>query len=394
MARAARSAFGANTHILPETLTIGMDDLEFAPVIDLQTSAKTLLNIWDALQIVDFNRQSCLRLAERCADTLFSVREEINETSQVVSIELQESIKRLEGVFVDVLLFLRKQNHRPFLKRYLKREEIHRSLMECDESLSNTLGLFSVSHLSDFVLASSNCPRCQISVQIRLLKSAAVMKDKVNGSFSADSISDCSPTVVHSTCTAQNLSNSYSDADVRTKLYALRVQQNKADVARDAADLREVMSQALLEGSDAVMMSVLQVGRDEIPEAIKALQRALEKESSSQDLVFNQKDTFTTYQSRLSAIADESAERRGSAPALGLLQQSKFTAPRRKTVATLNLATDNRNAVHCTASTMGNESHTIQRDTLDREFMESGIDALRRLSHDGVSTLPNWTITR
>ena len=35
------------------------------------------------------------------------------------------------------------------------------------------------------------------------------------------------------------------------------------------------------------------------------------------------------------------------------------------------------------------------RDTLDREFIETGIDALRRLSGGGVEVaLPSWTITR
>ena len=35
------------------------------------------------------------------------------------------------------------------------------------------------------------------------------------------------------------------------------------------------------------------------------------------------------------------------------------------------------------------------RDTLDREFIETGIDALRRLSGAGAaSALPSWTITR
>jgi abelson tyrosine-protein kinase 1 len=34
------------------------------------------------------------------------------------------------------------------------------------------------------------------------------------------------------------------------------------------------------------------------------------------------------------------------------------------------------------------------RDMLDREFMESGIDALRRMSRGGELGLPSWTITR
>ena len=36
---------------------------------------------------------------------------------------------------------------------------------------------------------------------------------------------------------------------------------------------------------------------------------------------------------------------------------------------------------------------TMPRDTLDREFIEGGIDALRRMSKGG-EMLPSWTITR
>jgi hypothetical protein len=43
-------------------------------------------------------------------------------------------------------------------------------------------------------------------------------------------------------------------------------------------------------------------------------------------------------------------------------------------------------------------SVVVMKDTLDREFMESGIDALRRMSAGaggkGVEGLPSWTITR
>jgi hypothetical protein len=35
----------------------------------------------------------------------------------------------------------------------------------------------------------------------------------------------------------------------------------------------------------------------------------------------------------------------------------------------------------------------MPRDTLDREFIEGGIDALRRMSKGG-EMLPSWTITR
>jgi len=43
--------------------------------------------------------------------------------------------------------FLQMQVHRPFIKRYLKRDEILKQIASCDTSLSDSLGMFSVSRL-------------------------------------------------------------------------------------------------------------------------------------------------------------------------------------------------------------------------------------------------------
>jgi len=46
--------------------------------------------------------------------------------------------------FTQVQEFLQKQVHRPFLKRYLKRDEILQQIATCDASLCESLGMFSV----------------------------------------------------------------------------------------------------------------------------------------------------------------------------------------------------------------------------------------------------------
>ena len=43
-----------------------------------------------------------------------------------------------------VYKFLQKQTDRPFLKRYLKRDEILRQIATCDASLSDSVNAFSV----------------------------------------------------------------------------------------------------------------------------------------------------------------------------------------------------------------------------------------------------------
>ena len=42
----------------------------------------------------------------------------------------------------------------------------------------------------------------------------------------------------------------------------------------------------------------------------------------------------------------------------------------------------------------GSASDERPRDTLDREFIESGIEALRRISNGPDMSLPSWTITK
>jgi abelson tyrosine-protein kinase 1 len=84
-------------------------------VLGLSEAARVLLNIWDALQKVDVgqfrftslsmsvifsrrfksNRMACLRLTERCADILVSVREEIRDAGDHVTEELKEPIGKL-----------------------------------------------------------------------------------------------------------------------------------------------------------------------------------------------------------------------------------------------------------------------------------------------------------
>jgi len=90
------------------------------------------------------------------------------------------------------------------------------------------------------------------------------------------------------------------------------------------------MRAALQTGSDADMVCFLQIAREEMLEAIKTLQRALES--------------------------------------------GNFENP---------------------SGNHGADQLGDQKDTLHQEFIESGIDALRRMSKGAeATTLPSWTITK
>jgi abelson tyrosine-protein kinase 1/abelson tyrosine-protein kinase 2 len=107
------------------------------------------------------------------------------------------------------------------------------------------------------------------------------------------------------------------------------------------------MRTALAANDDAAMIEVLQIARSEMPEAIKTMQRALEH-----------------------VVDDGRIE----------ADESSFTLPSPSSPEDMRVSAD---------SSSGGSG-----DTLDREFIETGIDALRRLSTGADLGLPSWTITR
>jgi hypothetical protein len=74
------------------------------------------------------NRMACLRLIERCADSLYSVRAEIADEDDTGAHELHDPIAKLVAAFAHVHELLHHQATRPVLKSYLKRDEILRTV--------------------------------------------------------------------------------------------------------------------------------------------------------------------------------------------------------------------------------------------------------------------------
>ena len=114
----------------------------------------------------------------------------------------------------------------------------------------------------------------QTSIQIRILKQvlAAERQRQQDTQVLLDSIAQRPGALLLTT------EPTTAEAEVLAQLQTVTARQNERDAALDAQDLRQVLRGALQANSDAEMIRTLQVGRDEMPEAIKTLQRALEKE--------------------------------------------------------------------------------------------------------------------
>ncbi|GLB45720.1 putative protein tyrosine kinase [Lyophyllum shimeji] len=375
VAQAVASILGTAGDAAHEVLLTSVDLLDLAPVPGLASAARVLLNIWDALELVDTNRLACLRLTERCAEILISVREEIKETGDSVDEELAAPVAKLEESFVKVQMFLQKQVHRPFLKRYLKRDEILAQIRECDASLVEALSRFSM------------------SIQIRILKQVQASERRREADTRLlmqtlrDRSSSASPSPIPSevqetpkpqskpTLEPPGSPSALPPSQILPTLKTIHSNQNTLDAAGDSADLRALMRAALQTSSDVEMLGVLQIGREEMPEAIKTLQRALERVGENE-----QEQAVEGFE-----VVDKGKGK-------GILQRKRTKPVRSKTGGSAMTASTGASGSSGTSRSDSDDGRG--RDTLDREFIESGIDALRRMSRGVETNLPSWTITR
>lgn len=471
VSQAASSILGNALDVGHEALLLSQDLLEFAPVPGLQSIARTLLQIWDSLQLVDMNRLQCLRLTERCANILLSIRQEIHEAGDMVGAELTLPISKLTDAFNEVLVFLQKQIHRPFLKRYLRRDEILRQIAACDSGLQDAMETFGLSiqiRILKQVQASEQRRQKDTEIIIEeLRRSSVISMDNAlqltgireeettpklsalpglptSGSYaslntgafrSPSSASPFPPPAYHLPSVPPLLApTALSDpptsprlvsAEVLPTLKELRAKQNEADMAVDIADLRALLRNALSAGSDVQMVETLGVSREEMPEAIKTLQRALERIVERQGSLFSageeadtegydvgsdmpspailskekEKEVVTDDAESVSSTGHNrgklikmvrriSMQGREAVPATaGEMKRSKTVSTTRS--STSDSSTDSRRKRQ-------DVSPLDREDTLDQEFMESGIDALRRMSEGAEANLnlPSWTITR
>jgi len=193
----------------------------------LEIAGKILLSIWDAVELVETNRLAYLRLIERCANILLSIRGEIADAGHTIAEELGAPIEKLVKAFEEVRSCLNKLGHSPFLKRYLRRDEILSDISACDTALNDARETFSA------------------AVQIRILKLVKANELRQKDMF--ESFSHVSPGLppAHLPLRSEALQSfSAITESVRSTLHAVRAEQNAQDRAHDRADLHEILHDA------------------------------------------------------------------------------------------------------------------------------------------------------
>ncbi|KAJ8507429.1 hypothetical protein ONZ45_g10193 [Pleurotus djamor] len=413
VASAAKSILSTAGDVTHELLELGVDYLGFAPVPGLQTAAKTLLQIWDALQAVDLNRMACLGLVQDCASSVLAIRDEILNAGVSVMVETDKPFAELNAVFVAVKDMLESIAEMSFLKRYLKRDDVTRQINGCHKKLDKALMHFDNSIMLR-VLKHVMSTR-EHSEEMRVMVEKIYTKEMSSPVLQSHGIPPSLSAATSHQSSIEPGSEAWSVVnDVRTRM-------RDVDNAFDMADLRRLMQAALQAGSDAEMIRTLQVGRDSMPEAIKALQRELDHEKQREYMIasgsaLTQQGTSTLMGNDpripkvtrrvsvtnvpvplkvddkgdfiLEDVIDASAPEDVLTPSVA----SPTQVPSVQTPPTEQLHRS-RTVVSIESVESGFEEQPKPKDTLDREFMEGGLDALRRMSKGIDKTLPSWTIT-
>ena len=163
--------------------------------------------------------------------------------------------------------------------------------------------------------------------------------------------------------------------------------KNSIDAASDMRDLRQLIRAALQTTSDAQMLEVLQIRRQEMPDAIKTLQHALER-VVERERVGEGMGMEESVDSPRRAVIFGKVVRQVNVKDDGVGGEVDHEE------AMLNIKSPGASSTSSSSGGGGGGGGKLIKDTLDREFIERGLNALRRMSRGMETNLPSWTITK
>ena len=275
--------------------------------------------------------------------------------------------------------------------RFLRRDEIREQIANSHWSINDTVSTFAVcqmfssggsrslTHMFQSVNGVQILNRILAAEHRRKADTAAIL-NSINRNPQRSqpaAIETAAPPRAPDVAPHGDISESLQVTDdpqhILAQLQAATARQNDRDAIRDAIDLRQLMRTMVHTDSDAGVLSILGIGRDEMPEACKTLQRLLEKEVERGC----PEDEAAVFVPVTAANVPQVIQSNPDA-----LEYSSMPAHTARSYTNSSVA-----------SSAATGRSRMPWDTLDREFIETGIDALRRLS-DQELALPSWTITR
>ncbi|KAJ7060140.1 hypothetical protein C8F01DRAFT_1294606, partial [Mycena amicta] len=135
----------AVSKVVDNVLPIASGVLELAPVPGLALAAGVLESIWESVQAVQSNQWKCLRLTERCAGLLETIRTIVEESGPDIARQIEIPLRRISERFEEIKEFFKALTQMRFHQRYLNRDDILRQIDQYNTALTDSLLLFNAS---------------------------------------------------------------------------------------------------------------------------------------------------------------------------------------------------------------------------------------------------------
>ncbi|KAF8900160.1 hypothetical protein CPB84DRAFT_1847410 [Gymnopilus junonius] len=285
--------FGVAGDVALDVLEMSIDFMDLVPVPGLQTISKTFVGIWRAVQQISTNRLAFLRLVQTCSTILDSIYKEIEGSDENVTKDLAGPVLFSKGP-LSLFVAYKSQIETPFLARYLKRDDTAKAIASCNDSLMRALTLFATTvQIRTYQAVCANTRLVANMMQspasnglsVAFDYPAALGRHKRSSEPGLDGLPSSSSHLslglsASPTITSRSMDDLLSTNAIMPNLCRIQAAQNLQDADSDMEDLRALIRTVLETGNDAKLLAFLGIEPQEMPEAIKTLQRTLEKRSA------------------------------------------------------------------------------------------------------------------
>ncbi|OBZ69290.1 hypothetical protein A0H81_10888 [Grifola frondosa] len=130
-------------------LSLLYDVADSIPVVGLKPAVAVTLHILEIANQVKSNKDDCLQLANRAADIMCLVYEELKRQDGCNPENLQERINNLEGVLRNIEAYMERKSRERFLKRLFSRYSIGGDIQQFTVKLNDAVVAFQLTSMID-----------------------------------------------------------------------------------------------------------------------------------------------------------------------------------------------------------------------------------------------------
>ncbi|KAF5329648.1 hypothetical protein D9619_008927 [Psilocybe cf. subviscida] len=338
-----RRVLGCAGEVTLDVMVIGMETCEYLPVPLLRSLSASFLSIWKAVRTVSMHRAAFLSATRRCAHIMEAIITEVERAEHDLD-DLKEPIAEMEKSFNLLSDLARAQAGQNFLTHYSRREETRNELEKVNDSLLHSLQMFNTK-----VQMRTYASICTTNRLLTQYHTDVMSRFDQLSSHNSAMMSPPLPADLKRRSAPPELNGIAASESQRTLDMSVTLQT----MPHSTADLHEPTP------APEVVPAL---------QELQAVQEISDEKQDAEDLEKNMRNVLK--QSNDEAFFEF----------LGIDQSQTPEA-----IKTLQRILEDKRLAEARS----------ERRLLHREFLESGIEALRRLSvgRNFVSDLPVWTIT-